>query len=87
MEFFPDSNDLIHNDFPIIKAQVIHAVRKEMALKLADVVFRRTGLGTIGNPGDEALQVCANIMANELGWDGRRLQQELNEVREVFNPA
>lgn len=87
MDFFPDSYDLIHDDFPIIKAQVIHAVRKEMALKLADVVFRRTGLGTIGNPGDEALQVCANIMANELGWDGRRVQQELNEVRKIFNPA
>jgi glycerol-3-phosphate dehydrogenase len=87
IDFFPDANDLIHDDFPIIKSQVIHAVRKEMARKLADVVFRRTGLGTIGNPGDEALRVCVNIMANELAWDGIRIQQELDEVKEAFSPG
>ena len=87
IDFFPDANDLIHDDFPIIKGQVIHAVRKEMAQKLTDVVFRRTGLGTTGNPGDEALRVCANIMANELAWDGIRIQKELDEVKEAFIPG
>jgi glycerol-3-phosphate dehydrogenase len=80
-------SERIHPDLPIIKAQIIHAVRKEMAHKLTDVVFRRTGLGTIGNPGEKAFRICASIMAEELGWGGERVEQELNEVRDIFTPA
>ena len=58
-----------------------------MAQKLTDVVFRRTGLGTVGNPGETSLQMCAVIVAEELGWDAKRTQMELGEVREVFYPA
>ena len=34
---------------PEVGTQVVHAVRAEMAVALGDVVFRRTGLGTLGN--------------------------------------
>lgn len=68
----------------VIKAEVVHAVRDEMAQKLSDVVFRRTDLGTGGHPGEEALQACANLMAEELEWDQRRLERELDEVRAAF---
>lgn len=68
----------------VIKAEVVHAVREEMAQKLADVVFRRTDLGTAGNPGDSALRTCAALMAVELKWDETRVRKELDEVRKVF---
>jgi len=68
----------------VIKAEVVHAVREEIAQKLADVVFRRTDLGTGGSPGEAALQSCANLMASELGWNKARLQKELEEVRSMF---
>ena len=68
----------------VIRAEVVHAVRAEMAQKLGDVVFRRTDLGTAGHPGDSALRECAAVMAGELGWDERRVENELAEVREVF---
>jgi glycerol-3-phosphate dehydrogenase len=55
-----------------------------MARKLGDVVFRRTDLGTGGHPGDDALRTCADLMADELGWDGRRIRCELEAVRDVF---
>jgi glycerol-3-phosphate dehydrogenase len=64
-----------------LKAEAIHAVRKEMAQKLADVVFRRTDLGTAGDPGEDALADCASIVAAELGWDRSRMERELEEVR------
>jgi glycerol-3-phosphate dehydrogenase len=83
----PDYCTPLHERLPIIKAQVIHAIREEMAMKLGDVVFRRTGLGTIGNPGESSLQNCAHIMADELGWDDSRIQRELNEVKEAFLTA
>jgi glycerol-3-phosphate dehydrogenase len=83
----PDWCDTVSEDLPIIKAQVIYAVREEMAQKLTDVVFRRTGLGTVGNPGEASLHTCASVMAEELGWDAQKVQRELMEVRNVFSPA
>jgi glycerol-3-phosphate dehydrogenase len=71
----------------VIRAEVVHAVRFEMAQRLADVVFRRTELGTCGNPGKDCLKSCAHIMAQELGWDDARIQRELQEVKEVFPTA
>ena len=43
----------------VIGAEVIHAVREEMAQKLEDVVFRRTDLGTGAYPGESSLRACA----------------------------
>jgi glycerol-3-phosphate dehydrogenase len=68
----------------VAKAEVVHAVRQEMAQKLSDVVFRRTDLGTGGHPGEDALAACAQLMARELEWDQRRLGQELAEVNACF---
>ncbi len=68
----------------VIKAEVVHAVRVEMAQKLGDVVFRRTDLGVGGHPGEPALQSCAALMAAELKWDEARVRKEVEEVRGVF---
>jgi glycerol-3-phosphate dehydrogenase len=68
----------------VLKAEVIHAVREEMAQKLADVVFRRTDLGTGGYPGEVALMQCAELMASELGWGEDRSRQELDEANGTF---
>ena len=72
---------------PTLKAEVIHAVREEMAAKLADCVFRRTDLGTAGDPGPSALRTCAELMAGELGWSRDRVESELAEVQTRFPGA
>ena len=64
-----------------LRAEVLHAVREELALTLADCVFRRTDLGTGGNPGEAALEEAADLMAAELGWTPERRARELSEVR------
>ncbi len=61
----------------IIQAQVRYAVREEMAQKLSDVIFRRSELGSAGDPGSETRRICAAVMAQELGWSQSRTQQEL----------
>jgi glycerol-3-phosphate dehydrogenase len=63
-----------------LKAETLHGVYAEMAHKLADIVFRRTELGTAGHPGNRALQFCASVMGEALGWSPARTQQELDEV-------
>ena len=68
----------------MLKAEVVHAVREEMAEKIGDVVFRRTDFGTGGHPGEAALQECARMMASELGWDGNRVQEEIDGARNDF---
>jgi glycerol-3-phosphate dehydrogenase len=68
----------------ILKAEVIHGVREEMAQKLVDIVFRRTDLGTACYPGDDAIKVCAELMASEMGWNDGRVQREIDEVRAAF---
>lgn len=72
------------NGSTVLKAEVIHAARTEMAEKLSDIVFRRTELGTGSHPGAEALQVCAALMASEKGWDQARVAREIAEVEEMF---
>jgi glycerol-3-phosphate dehydrogenase len=68
----------------VIKAEVVHAVREEMAQRLDDVVLRRTDLGGGEYPGEEALRVCADLMGAELGWDQRRKEEELAIVRLAY---
>ncbi len=64
---------------PVLRAAVVHAVRREMAVTLADVV-RRTGLAAAGRPADEALAACAALAAAELRWDAQRTERELAAV-------
>jgi glycerol-3-phosphate dehydrogenase len=65
----------------VLGAEVIHAIREEMAQCLADCVFRRTDLGTAGHPGKDALSAAAEVAAEELGWSAERKASELAEVR------
>ena len=67
-----------------IPAQAIYAVREEMALTLKDVVLRRTGIGTLGYPGDEVIEKVAVIVANELGWDDDRLANEISQAKQAL---
>lgn len=69
----------------ILQVEIRHAVRDEMAVKLADVVMRRTDVGSLGHPGVQALRNCANIMAEELRWPGERTEAEISEVIALFD--
>ena len=76
----------------VLRAELIHGIREEMAQSLGDLVFRRTDLGTTGHPGRESLDDCAGIAAAELGWDGPRISREREAVERsypdaVFTPA
>ena len=75
-DFVPDSL--------VLKAEIIHAVRDEMANSLADAVLRRTDLGSLEYPGETALRVCAKLMAQELGWSESRIQSEMRDVEKAY---
>ena len=60
-----------------VAAQVVYAIREEMALTLSDIVFRRMGMGSLGHPGADALRLCASIAQAELGWSDAKKEEEL----------
>ncbi len=72
---------------PVIRAQVLHAVRAEMACTLADVVARRTPLGAAGHPGLDPVEGCAAVMASELVWSQERVEREMAAVDAFYAPV
>ena len=69
---------------PDIMAEVVYAVEKEMALSLNDVLFRRTGLCTLGNPGGDVIEAVANCMAKALKWNKARRLAEIDRSLAQF---
>jgi glycerol-3-phosphate dehydrogenase len=68
-----------------LRAEIIHAIREEMAVRLSDVVFRRTDLGTGRIPTRSELAVCAALMADELGWDKQKTDSEILSIGNAFH--
>lgn len=67
---------------PAIGAEVVNAVRNEMAHSLNDFLIRRTALSwRYPVEAEAAAPAVARIMASELGWDSARAEQELAGFR------
>jgi glycerol-3-phosphate dehydrogenase len=69
---------------PVIGAQVVWAVRHEMAMTLSDAVIRRTPLGALGYPGDAVVDRTAAIVAAELGWTADRVRAETEALKRFY---
>ncbi len=81
IEIFNEDNilrEVIVKDLPHIFAEVIYAVRCEMALTIADVLMRRTRLIILAG---RALITCApmvaELMAKELRWTQIEIENQL----------
>jgi glycerol-3-phosphate dehydrogenase len=80
----PDWRKRLAKNSPVIGAELVHAVRKEMALTLADAVIRRTPLGALGDPGEDALVRAADIVGTELRWSPDRRRAEIDAVQRFY---
>jgi glycerol-3-phosphate dehydrogenase len=67
-----------------ILAQAVYAARHEMAHTLTDIVLRRTGIATLGNPGRAVLERVAAAVAGELAWDAARIGQEVEKTMAIL---
>lgn len=83
----PGLNRRLVADRPLIGAQIDYAAREEMVVHLSDVVFRRTGLGTIGHPGEACLRYCARIIGGIHNWDSQRREWEVRDTERRFAAA
>jgi glycerol-3-phosphate dehydrogenase len=69
---------------PVIGAELVWAARHEMAETLCDAVLRRTPLGALGHPGDQAAARAAELMAAEHGWTDDRKRREVESLQRFY---
>src|SRR5262249_25437399 len=74
----------VANDSPVIGAELVWAVRHEMAMTLCDAVLRRTPLGALGYPGDAAAERAARLVGQERGWADARIRSEIEALKRFY---
>jgi len=77
----PDLLEPLSPDTPALAAEVVHAIRREAARRLDDVLMRRCSIGAAGWPGDAAVQRAAAIAAAELGWTAEETEEQIARLR------
>jgi glycerol-3-phosphate dehydrogenase len=80
----------ITTELPYLLAEVVYAVRYEMAMKLIDFMLRRTQLAyRLKDHGGSIVQNVSALMAKELAWSAETLAEELLEFEsacELIDP-
>jgi glycerol-3-phosphate dehydrogenase len=69
---------------PHVAAEIVYAIRNESAVRLADIVIRRLGLGATERPNDFLLRAAAAVAASELDWNAARTEAEIARVVEFY---
>jgi glycerol-3-phosphate dehydrogenase len=59
----PDGTDLVASDSPVVRAQLLHGVRAEMAMTPEDLLYRRTEIGARGAVTEPLLAAAREILA------------------------
>ena len=55
-----------------------------MVVTLADAMIRRTPVGALGYPGDDAVMRATDIVGGELRWNEERKAAEIAAVRAFY---
>jgi len=69
-----------------IVAEVIHAVHREWARTIGDVLLRRTMLGITACQGLDCVEAIAGRVGALLGWDDTRQREEVARYRHEIEP-
>ena len=84
MEVNPRLREPLHAALPYIKAEVVWAVREEMARTLEDVLARRTRALFLNARAAIAMAPeVADLMASELGWDEGTHTKQVDTFRDI----
>jgi glycerol-3-phosphate dehydrogenase len=82
----PELRDPLCSHHRGIAAEVVHAVLKEWANTLGDVLLRRTALGLMACQGLDCIEAVAEHVGTVFGWDHERRQREIAAYRAEIAP-
>jgi glycerol-3-phosphate dehydrogenase len=80
----PELREPLTPTSPTVGAEIVHAIHHEMAVRLSDIIVRRTGVGASDRPDDATIRACAAIAGRELGWDEGRTAEEIAAVQGFY---
>ena len=75
---------------PVLAAEIVHAIRSESAVTLADIVARRVMTGIDATMGRSSLDAVARVAAAELGWSDSETAEQAQAYLlylEKFHPV
>ena len=74
----------VHPNFPYLKAEVVWAVRSEMAINIEDFLARRTRMLFLNaKAAIESAEIVAEIMAKEMNGDEKWKQEQVSDFIEI----
>jgi glycerol-3-phosphate dehydrogenase len=68
----------------VTAAEIVYAMRHEMAVRLSDALLRRTEAGTRGHPGADAVACAAALMGDTLAWSPQQRRDEIDAFESVY---
>ena len=80
----PRFAEVVSHDGEIL-AEVVYAIQYESAKTLRDIMLRRTGIGTLGNPGKTMIEKIASLAAGMMGWSEKRKEEEIASLMKVYD--
>jgi glycerol-3-phosphate dehydrogenase len=80
----PRFAEVVTHDGEIL-AEVVYAIQYESAKTLRDIMLRRTGIGTLGNPGNAVIDKIASLAAGMMGWSEKRKEEEIASLIKVYD--
>jgi len=81
---YSDGSELA-TDCPYTVAEIVHLIQTERVVHLSDIVLRRSALAITGQISMEIIKRIAAIMADKLGWDKDRTNQEISTLISELN--
>jgi glycerol-3-phosphate dehydrogenase len=82
----PATTDALCPHAATTREEIVHAVRVEWAMTLADVLLRRTAIGLAACQGLDRLDTIADLVGGLLGWDPARRAAEVAAYQREIAP-
>lgn len=82
----PLLKEVLCDNSKITEGEIKYFIEEECAVRLEDIIFRRTDIGTNSFPGRDFLIILAQKMSYFLKWKGDRMNLEVENVINKYSP-
>ena len=84
-KYISSNKKVICNDPLYYEGEIDYFIEEEMAVKLSDIVFRRSDLASAERPKKETLYKIAEKMSDHFHWDSERITREVDSIEAKFS--